>query len=835
MSEIFTVVTVILSPELVDSIPHTRLQKKLRTLRLVTGVQFSKTHALHGKWYQVDAAFEILNHWSKYPDHEPALYDSSSCNEKINLCECQHIKELVGEISKKLASEKSSGANSLIQHDSVGISINTFPVKKDIDNLKKELELSSVYNGRNTEDCNFTDKKTTAGISNNSYIKIKNKRPDIHATYVYSNVEPVQNNLDNLEQETDNHSSFTEAIAINTASLICGGTDTNCEVTKNKCSKAKHVKAKRKPGEDGYWTRVKREDNHLEHICSQCGVVLISRKRYREHVRRLHLKEYKCDVCLKGFGYPSDLKHHKCTKSTVKSKESKVTQLKPCKQPKLSCTLCKYTTSSIERLSKHFQVKHSTVHNFEESNLLFKEAKGLDQQLENVHHLNSIYVCDQCSKCYKSKVNFELHMKTHEKNYEKPHFYCTVCGKAFTTKYVLTMHNKSQHLGIKQTYLCPICGKKFSNRNSFKQHANVHSGIKPYKCDVCEKAFTYHKSLREHKFMHDNIRRFKCNTCGKTFRQRTTLHIHKRTHKLVKDHVCHCGKEFSQKQALERHERIHSGVKPFKCVHCGKAFSDSTTIRRHMIAIHLESESNWQDNIICTVQKKSDYYIIGGTGQNRKYSKSKKLGTNSALDQDMVKAFASHNGSLSICNNTPLQPVKMESLYTNTRPRENLVQATGTQMYALPGGQAIQFKAGAVININGITTYQGTNLPLLNSSLTPLPVDLPHNVNILDNQKQLSCVSSQSSSIVAIPEPCDGAKSNSCVLVQSSQQMYQSSTDRTLPVLSFNAAGQTQSVQHLVICSEENSTNLTGIVGFFQYPLHSSANNDTASSSTSLI
>jgi KRAB domain-containing zinc finger protein len=341
-------------------------------------------------------------------------------------------------------------------------------------------------------------------------------------------------------------------------------------------------------------------------------------------MRRIHIREYQCNVCEKRFGYPTDLNRHKCPGIVVKEKikEPGIRNVKAkqnSESEQFHCLECNYVTQIKVRLSSHIQRSHRKEFACDKCDKKFGYTKDLLKHQENIHS-GSYFFCDQCSKVYKNKQIFDSHLKTHESGYVKPIYKCEHCFKSLTTKYSLALHMKSVHLGQKKVYLCQICGKKFSQRSSYKQHCNAHNGIKPYKCDICEKAFVYHKSLKEHKFMHDNIRRFTCVFCDKAFRQRTTLHIHLKTHKTVKDHICPvCGRGFAQKQAMERHERIHSGVRPYTCQLCNKSFGDTSTIRRHMISLHQKNETNWREDIQSSVKKKSDYYVFGGTGQNRVY------------------------------------------------------------------------------------------------------------------------------------------------------------------------------------------------------------------------
>lgn len=498
--------------------------------------------------------------------------------------------------------------------------------------------------------CNKNNIGTNSSLSESSgdcgviLENLSNSQPEQTNTHIID--ENIKETIPKHVSPKTEHGIFSEKLVSKTATEILGGSENNSDnrsqtvssegsganilnmdvESMNNSDISEQKKQKRKPGDKGYWSRVKRNDLYLEHQCTLCGVVLKSRKRYFEHKRRIHLKEYKCPTCQKGFGYPTDLKRHVCPASTGSNSKSKLKLPRKVKvngESLYKCSSCDFKTSSQASLDSHIKKLHegSTKHQCLICRKTFAYVQNLTQHMKTVHK-QTYFMCEKCSKMYKSKVYLDMHLKTHEAGY-KPVHKCQYCGKVFSTKYAMNMHTKSEHLGMKQTYLCQICGKKFKQRNSYKQHTNAHLGIQPYQCDICGKSFTYLKSLKEHLFMHDNVRRFECKTCGKSFRQPTTLYIHQKTHKLVKDHACSvCGKDFSQKQALERHERIHSGIRPYKCMLCQKEFGDASTIRRHMIALHRKSESNWRESILCSLKKKTDYYVLGGPGQHRTYGSS---------------------------------------------------------------------------------------------------------------------------------------------------------------------------------------------------------------------
>lgn len=679
----------------------------------------NKTYALHGSWAQINAAHDLLGHWNIKPSHEPATTNNNESNQNTKLCDCLNVIEILSKLeSAKVQSETESrnGQRTGSSKKASSMCINTAAVRKDIEYLKCELLKSSASldshndykdsqastestsktscNLRKTspalksEECTEVTSHLVRNASLNNQLKSENEEyvleyvSDSFADKALdSKVLSTINENDGAKEkpefkskkQTGSSKPVSKKVKTTPVKSILTSDGVRIHNQKNKPTKESndkdlHVKSKsrvplgkkkrRKPGDNGYWSRVKRNDIHLEHMCTLCGVVLKSRKRYCEHKRRIHMKEYKCPVCHKGFGYPSDLNRHKCspalkTTDEVESKQNssrkKENTVSLTKQ--LNCTTCNFVTNSKSRLNIHVKRLHGTSYQCSTCERMFAFFKDLKKHKKSAHS-EGYFVCEKCSKMYKSKEYFDLHMKTHEDGYIKPSFMCSSCGKLFTTKYALSVHNKAEHLGMRQMYLCQICGKKFRQRNSYKQHTNAHHGIKPYQCDHCGKAFTYHKSLREHKYMHDSVRRFHCDTCGKTFRQRTTLHIHQKTHKLVKDHTCSvCGKEFTQKQALDRHDRIHSGIKPYKCLVCQKEFGDASTIRRHMVALHYKNEINWRESMLCSLKKKSDYFVLGGSGQNRTYIyKTGKKNQESPKNNEELQSVQSDHNNIQISN-----------------------------------------------------------------------------------------------------------------------------------------------------------------------------------------
>ncbi|CAI9568482.1 unnamed protein product, partial [Staurois parvus] len=151
---------------------------------------------------------------------------------------------------------------------------------------------------------------------------------------------------------------------------------------------------------------------------------------------------------------------------------------------------------------------------------------------------------------------------THHRGHGK--FLCYMCGKCFTRKESLTLHQRS-HTGEKP-HSCSVCGKCFLRKWCLINHERTHTGEKPYSCAECGKRFMHKSNLVFHRRIHtgtpatDLHKPYSCSECGKCFKVNAGLLLHQRTHTGVKPYSCsECGKCFSMSSALVKHKRIHTG------------------------------------------------------------------------------------------------------------------------------------------------------------------------------------------------------------------------------------------------------------------------------------
>lgn len=593
---IFTDTTSLLSAEFVSTFSAEKLAITLFRISQDTGVEFcqaQKSFSIIGDWNKVLQAHSCLEEYFA-KEQRAQQEEQRLCNERVhqnhNVCNESKRGRKPGCTVAKNSYDAVPEPQVQFLNDQ-GLPVNVTKHKKGRAFTKVESDDKNTENekAQNVSDENDASEKDNHSDTN----KDNTERADCFTGNGENIMVKEEFNEDAMDEDTDVDEQFLEKSDINQPANIEPGITIKIE----KDLLAVEVKGKSK-------SRRKSRPKKLA-----------SKKNFKKEAKQLEKKlpmktdksKGKSKVLVKQDG---GLK--------IQNKQKDKTERKKQEDKEFKCDQCEYIGKKKENLREHTQRMHRNKFKCETCSKQFGLHKDLLRHTRHVH-TNPAFHCKICDKFYKFNRAYKEHMLSHEENYVKPQFECEICHKVFSTKYVLTGHVKSEHLGMKKSFMCPTCGRSFTQKNSYLMHANVHAGIKPYVCDVCGKAFSYDKSLKEHKYMHDDERRFSCDVCAKTFRQKTSLLMHMKVHKEARDYICtSCGKGFTQKQALLRHERIHSGDKPFKCALCQRAFNDYSIIRRHMMMHHKRDKDpkTWRGDIICSLKRKTEFYIEGGPGYN---------------------------------------------------------------------------------------------------------------------------------------------------------------------------------------------------------------------------
>ncbi|XP_073450342.1 uncharacterized protein [Aquarana catesbeiana] len=194
---------------------------------------------------------------------------------------------------------------------------------------------------------------------------------------------------------------------------------------------------------------------------------------------------------------------------------------------------------------------------------------------QKTHIIEKRYTCSKCGKTFNEKAKLMVHEINHK--IEKQNS-CSECGKCFRDQSALLIHKK---VHAEKVYSCVECGGTFTKESYLLSHQRVHVGKKVFSCPECWRCFSQESYLLKHQQIHSGEKPFSCSECGKKFAEKGKYIAHVKYHQGKSFKCLECGKEFTLKRGLIDHERIHTGERPFICSECGRGFGQKATLRMH--------------------------------------------------------------------------------------------------------------------------------------------------------------------------------------------------------------------------------------------------------------
>jgi uncharacterized Zn-finger protein len=192
--------------------------------------------------------------------------------------------------------------------------------------------------------------------------------------------------------------------------------------------------------------------------CEHCGKILTSRDNMRSHLR-IHTGEcpFTCHVCGKCFRTRSGLNRH------LKDVHEHVKNFK--------CEICLRKFANRRTLDDHHRT-HTGERPFvcDLCGKSFKTKAALYSH-KLIHTGMFAFRCSFCNVGFYCQSKLVLHMLIHTG--EKPHM-CDTCGKGFRLRHILARH-KLVHSDM-MPFSCNECGHRFRQERYLRRHAKVTHG-----------------------------------------------------------------------------------------------------------------------------------------------------------------------------------------------------------------------------------------------------------------------------------------------------------------------------------------------------------------------
>ncbi|KAM9253374.1 zinc finger protein 496 isoform 1-T3 [Dugong dugon] len=167
----------------------------------------------------------------------------------------------------------------------------------------------------------------------------------------------------------------------------------------------------------------------------------------------------------------------------------------------------------------------------------------------------------------------------------------------------------------KKSYVCPNCGKIFRWRVNFIRHLRSRKEQeRPHACSVCGQVFSDSEDLDGHLETHETQKPYTCSACGKSFRLNAHLLSHMRTHpqpaRLGPAEEKAPGPSEAQGGNPSALLEKSKGKLGFKCCDCGRAFQRHDLLARHRSNAHAKEKAGAFQCRYCVKSFLQNYDLI---------------------------------------------------------------------------------------------------------------------------------------------------------------------------------------------------------------------------------
>ncbi|CAG0915042.1 unnamed protein product [Notodromas monacha] len=122
--------------------------------------------------------------------------------------------------------------------------------------------------------------------------------------------------------------------------------------------------------------------------------------------------------------------------------------------------------------------------------------------IQVVHYRERKLCCKFCDQKFLYHKSLYAHQaRVHDYQPEKVTFQCTECGKVLASKWSFRLHQLSVHNVVPdrlKVYDCSHCPRRFLDVTKYREHVNMHEGIRPHACPHCDVRMVNRKNLKEH-------------------------------------------------------------------------------------------------------------------------------------------------------------------------------------------------------------------------------------------------------------------------------------------------------------------------------------------------